>query len=140
MRIVVWGTYDLGKPRVRILLRGLRENGVEVLDCHTQVWNGVDDKSQVNGIWAKLKILLRWLGSYPGLIWRYLRLPRHDAVLLGYLGHLDVLALWPFAKLRGVPLVWDAFLSLYDTVVDDRKLVLISPNIRTENKCATLFM
>jgi glycosyltransferase involved in cell wall biosynthesis len=31
--------------------------------------------------------------------------------------------LWPFARLRRKPIVWDAFLSLYDTVVEDRQLV-----------------
>ena len=43
--------------------------------------------------------------------------------MVGYLGQLDVLVLWPFAKLRGVPVVWDAFISLYNTVVEDRQLV-----------------
>jgi glycosyltransferase involved in cell wall biosynthesis len=43
--------------------------------------------------------------------------------VVGYLGHLDVLILWPFAKLRRVPIVWDAFISLYDTIVEDRKLI-----------------
>ena len=47
----------------------------------------------------------------------------HDVVVIGYLGHLDILILWPFAKWRGVPIIWDAFLSLYNTVVEDRKLI-----------------
>jgi glycosyltransferase involved in cell wall biosynthesis len=122
MKAVLWGTFDLGKPRNRILLRGLRENGAEVLVCHRDVWRGVEDKSRLTGP-RRLLFLLRWLLAYPGLIVRYLRLPRHDVALVGYLGQLDVLVLWPFARLRGVPVVWDAFLSLYDTVVDDRALV-----------------
>lgn len=68
-------------------------------------------------------ILLRLILAYPRLIWRYLRLPRHDVVLVAYMGHLDVLLLWPFARLRGIPVVWDAFISLYDTVVQDRRMV-----------------
>ena len=44
LRVVAWGTYDLGKPRDRILLRGLRENDVEVLECHSDVWQGIEDK------------------------------------------------------------------------------------------------
>lgn len=123
MKIVYWGTYDLGKPRNRILLRGLRENHIEVIECHTDLWQGVEDKSRISGWLEKIVFMWAWLWSYPGLIYRYLRLPRHDAVVVGYLGHLDVLVLWPFAKLRGVPVVWDAFLSLYDTVVFDRCLV-----------------
>lgn len=123
MRVVFWGTYDKGKPRVRILLQGLRENGVDVVECHREVWGGIEDKSQVRGIAKKLGIVLRWVLAYPVLAWRYLRLPRHDAVVVGYLGQLDVLVLWPLAKLRGVPVVWDAFLSLYNTVVEDRRLL-----------------
>lgn len=123
MRVVLWGTYDTGKPRIRILLRGLQENGVEVIECHKEVWGGVDDKSQVRGVFNKLRLLVRWVMAYPVLVFRYLRLPRHDVVLIGYMGQLDVLILWPFAKLRGVPLVWDAFLSLYNTTVEDRRMI-----------------
>ena len=39
------------------------------------------------------------------------------------MGQLDVLVLWPFAKLRRRPIIWDAFLSLYNTIVEDRQLV-----------------
>ena len=123
MRIVFLGTYDTGKPRVRILLRGLRENGVEVVEIHRDVWGGVEDKSQVGSLLHKLVLLGRWLLAYPVLIWRYLRQPRHDVVLVGYLGQLDVLVLWLFARLRSTPIAWDAFLSLYNTVVEARRLL-----------------
>lgn len=123
MRVVCWGTYDLGKPRNRILLRGLREAGVELVEIHKDVWGGVEDKGHISGGGRKLVQALKWLAAYPGLIWRYMRAPRHDAVLVGYMGHLDVLVLWPFAKMRGVPVIWDVFLSLYNTVVEDRRIV-----------------
>jgi len=123
LRMVMWGTFDLGKPRVRILERGLRENGVDVISCHREVWTDIEDKSQISGLAPKVAIVIRWLFAYPSLVYRYLKLPRHDAVVISYLGHLDVLVLWPFAKLRGVPIIWDAFLSLYNTIVEDRRLL-----------------
>jgi len=123
MRIVFWGTYDLGKPRNRILLRGLRENNIDVIECHTNLWQGVEDKSQIAGFKNKLCFGIKWVFSYPGLVLRYLRLPKHDVTFIGYMGHLDVLILSFFARMRSIPIVWDAFLSLYDTVVQDRKLV-----------------
>ncbi len=123
MRVVFWGTYDLGKPRTRILLRGLRENGVDVVECHAEIWSRIEDTSRVTGLSARLAVSLRWMLSYPKLILEYLRAPRHDAVFVGYMGLIDVLVIWPFARLRGVPIVWDAFLSLYDTVVGDRELI-----------------
>jgi glycosyltransferase involved in cell wall biosynthesis len=123
MRILFWGTYDIGKPRVRILLRGLRENGIAVHECHANVWSGVEDKSQLSGIFSKLSRMAKWLSSYPRLIWWYFNAPAHDIVLVPYLGHLDIFVLWPFAKLRGARIMWDAFISLYNTVVEDRRLI-----------------
>lgn len=121
MKVVFWGTYDLGKPRNRILLQGLRANGVQVTECNAHIWSGIEDKSRVKT--HRLRHGLRWLAAYPRLIWRYLRLPRHDLVVVGYLGQLDVLLIRPLAWLRRVPVVWDTYLSLHDTVVDDRELI-----------------
>lgn len=123
MTVVFRETYDTGEPRVRLLLRGLPESGLQVTKCHADVWAGIEDQNQVMGVKNRLRIGLRWLPSFPWLIWRYLRPPRHDAVVIGYMGQLDVLLLWPTVKLGGAPIVWDAFLSIYDTVLEDRKLV-----------------
>lgn len=121
MRVVLWGTYDLGKPRTRILRSGLREIGVELIEIHSDVWSGIEDKSQISQQ-GSFGIVWRVVCSYPSLIWRYLRAPAHDVVLVPYLGQVDILVLWIFAKIRGKPVVLDLFLSLYDTVVNDRKM------------------
>jgi glycosyltransferase involved in cell wall biosynthesis len=121
-RLVFWGTYDLGKPRVRLLLAGARRAGFQVLECHQHVWQGVEDKSQVKGVASAFGLMTRWLLAYPVLLRRYIQLQAHDVVVVGYPGVLDVLALWPLARLRGTPIVWDVFMSLYDTVVRDRRL------------------
>ncbi len=123
MKIVLWGTYDTGKPRVRLLREGLRRNGIELIECHANAWEGIEDKSQISGTRQKLGMLLRWLGCYPLLLWRYCRLPTHDLVLVSYPGLLDVLLIRCFAWLRRVPVAWDVFISAYDTVVEDRKMV-----------------
>jgi glycosyltransferase involved in cell wall biosynthesis len=122
-RILCWGTYDLGKPRTRILRDGLRRAGVEVEECRTPVWEGIEDKSQVRGSLRRLGLLLRWLACYPRLLWRFMRAPRPRLALIGFPGILDAIVLAPFARWRGVPLVWDMFMSLYDTVVIDRRLI-----------------
>ncbi len=75
LRVVYWGTYDLGKPRNRILLRGLRENHAVVYECHKDIWEGVEDKSQVKGIWPKFILFLRLIVAYPVLIYKYLKIP-----------------------------------------------------------------
>ncbi len=121
MRIVYWGTYDANRERNRILVDGLKRNNVEILECHEDVWGDIRDKSMVSGWRSRFRIFFKYLFAYIRLIIKYLCLPDHDAVLVGYLGHPDVLVLWPFAKLRRKPIVWDALISLYDTIIFDRK-------------------
>ncbi|HSF96538.1 MAG TPA: glycosyltransferase [Thermohalobaculum sp.] len=121
--MLLWGTYDLTKPRTRIFRDSLQRQAGEVTEVHADLWRATRDKSASAGVRALAWIVLRHLAAYPGLIWRFLRAPRPDVAAVGYMGHLDVLVLWPFARLRGVPVVWDMFLSLYDTVVLDRGML-----------------
>lgn len=120
MRVVVWGTYDIGKPRTRILLRGLRAVGAEVIQCHHDIWSRVEDKSRIRGRLQQLGYLARLLLAYPGLLRRYLALPPHDVVVVAYPGQLDALLLRPFARLRGAPLVLDLVQSAYLSLVHVR--------------------
>lgn len=122
-RIVFWGTYDVGKPRVRLLLDGAKRAGFEVIECHQDVWRGVEDKSQVRQLRHRIARLTRWVIAYPSLLRRYLRLPEHAAVVVAYPGALDVVMLWLVVRFRRVPIVWDVFFSLYDTIVRDRRLM-----------------
>ena len=121
LRIVFWGTYDLSKPRTRILRDGLTALGVEVVEIHADVWSGDRDKSQLSRV-ALAKRVLRLIVLWPFLILRYLFAPAHHVVVVPYMGQLDVLVIAPFARLRGVPVCWDMFLSIYDTVVHDRRM------------------
>jgi len=104
MRICYFGNYDPEYARNRVIIKGLRENGVEVLECNSK-----------SGSWKKYIDLFkihRKIGSYRFMIVGY-----SDSRLLVLLGR--------FLN-RGEFLVWDAFYSLYDSWVFDRKLV--SPN------------
>ncbi|MCW0201152.1 MAG: glycosyltransferase [Rhodanobacter thiooxydans] len=123
MRVLCWGTYDTSKPRARLLLKGLRLAGAVVDECHVDIWQGVVDKSQVRGLRQRLGIATRWLLSYPRLAWRLARAPKPDVVLVGFPGILDILVAAPIVRLRRIPLAWDMFMSLYDTVVEDRQIL-----------------
>ncbi len=120
MHVVLLGTYDLGKPRTRLLRQSLLAIDPGLKELHVDVWRGVEDKSVMRGVAARLVIGLKMLLGYPCLALRYLFCGRHDVVVIGYMGLFDMLLLAPLAKLRGKPVVWDVFLSVYDTWARDR--------------------
>lgn len=122
-RLCIWGAYDTGKPRVRMLIEAARRIDPKLCIANRNPWKGIEDKSQIAGIFAKLKVMAAWAISYPFLLYSYLRMPKHDIVIIPYLGNIDVILLWPFARLRGARICWDMFISVYDTVVEDRRLV-----------------
>ena len=124
MTIYYWGTYDRDYPRNRILMAGLRANGAEVREFHFALWRGPADKIHRAGSgWMRPALLVRWAWAYLILSVRLLKSPRPDYLFVGYSGHFDVFPAWFLSRIRRVPLVFDAFLSLYDSLVLDRGVV-----------------
>ncbi len=120
LKVLVWGACDLGKPRVRIMLSSLKAAGADVTLMRAPVWDGVEDKSGL-GVVRMIGFAIRYFFAILRLWLRYFRAPPHDIVLIGYLGQFDALAFWPLKVFSRKPVVLDAFISLYDTVVLDRR-------------------
>lgn len=98
-------------------------SGADLIEIHAPVWRNIEDKSQLRGYLPSLRILIRWLCAYPRLVVMLFRVRKPDLLLVGYPGIIDVFVACIVCQLRGIPVVWDVFLSLYDTIVDDRKLI-----------------
>lgn len=101
MKVCYFGDFNLNYSRNRVIIRGLQENGVEVLFSNTSIrgFKGFVD------LWKKYHALKK----------------QDDIVVVGY---SDSRFMIPFIKLiSGKKIVWDAFYSLYDSWVFDRKLV-----------------
>ena len=124
MTVCYWGTYDRDYPRNRILIDGLRGSGVEVRECHYALWGGPAEKlRRARGGWFHPFLLARWAWAYASLSGKFLTARKPDFLFVGYSGHFDVFPAWCLSRLRRVPLIFDAFLSLYDSLVLDRDAV-----------------
>jgi glycosyltransferase involved in cell wall biosynthesis len=123
LRVCLFGTYDrLAHPRIGVLEAALRERGAQVVEAHVPAWpGGTDEKLAMARSPLSPRRLLRLAGGWSRLARRYRKVGPHDVVLVGYFGHLDVLLARLLAGRRRV--VLDMFLSVYDTVVLDRRLV-----------------
>jgi glycosyltransferase involved in cell wall biosynthesis len=123
MRVCYFGTYDREHHRNDIILAGLRANGVEVVECHVELWKSTEDKvaSVRNGF--KPASLKRVLRAYLELLGKYPRVGRYDLMVVGHAGHFDVFLARLLATLARSPLVFDVHISLHDTIVEDRTLI-----------------
>ena len=100
MRVLYFGSYNPDYSRNGVLITGLRQNGVEVIECR-------DNSSGIR--------------KFINLFKKHRQLKnRYDVMIVGFL----VQQIVPFAKIISrKPIVFDAFLSLYDSNVFDRKTV-----------------
>ena len=99
MKICYFGIYNPSYSRNKLLIRGLRQNGVEVVECNTQKKGAI---------------------KYFDLIRKHWRIRNsYNVMVVGFPGFQSMI----LAKLiTRKPIIFDAFLSLYDTVVLDRGL------------------
>jgi glycosyltransferase involved in cell wall biosynthesis len=127
MRLLFFGTYDASAhPRVRVLRDGLAAHGATVLECNVPL--GLSTASRVAMLarpWRLPLLGIRLVRCWATLVVRAARFRRGgdgtrgswpDAVVVGYLGHFDVLLarrLFPH-----VPVVLDHLIGASDTATD----------------------
>ncbi len=128
LRICYFGTYLRNYPRNKIIIDGLRRNGVEVIECHVDLWKGIEPRwNEIKSNKGKIKIIFRIILAYLRLFFMHQEIIRdYDVMIVGYTGHLDIFLANLLSSLKRKPLIFDAFVSLYNTLVEDR--CLFSPN------------
>ncbi|MFH1455601.1 MAG: glycosyltransferase [archaeon] len=122
MKVCYFGTYERSYSRNQTIINGLKHNNVTVYECHTDIWGKKEHKTDFN-LLGKMKFLLNSSISYTSLFFRYMFMPEHDVVIVGYPGQIDMFVAKFASFIRGKPLVFDAYLSLYDSMVNDRKVI-----------------
>jgi glycosyltransferase involved in cell wall biosynthesis len=112
VRVLYFGTYERGYPRNAQVIAALRGAGVDVIERHLSVWEGSAHNWRAGGRAAARLALAEA---------RLLRRPNEDfdALIVGYPGHLDLVAARRVAC--GRPVVFNPLVSLYDTFVGDRR-------------------
>ena len=118
-RLLVAGTFDPSFARNRVVIALLERNGFDVTVIQRDLW-GHERHTLVDA--PKLRLLLRALRVYPSLLWALARAPRPDAVVVLYPGYLDMPFIAAVSRVRRLPILFDTFISLHDTVVGDRRL------------------
>jgi hypothetical protein len=124
-RRIAWiGTYERDYPRSRVLITGLREHGVDVVEVHMPVWETVRHKTgDLAKIGGAARVGVRWAGSWARILPRLRGIGPVDAVVAGYPAQPDAPPAWLVAKVLKAPLIVDMMISFADTLAGDRGLV-----------------
>ncbi|MBE1876385.1 glycosyltransferase [Myceligenerans pegani] len=94
--ILTFGTYDAERhPRVAVLVAGLRAHGAEVTELNRPLgFSTAERVRMLQQPWRLPLLVVRLLACWAGLVAGVVRLRRTrgrpDAVLVGYMGHFDV--------------------------------------------------
>jgi glycosyltransferase involved in cell wall biosynthesis len=114
LSVCYFGTYRQEYSRNQIMIEGLRQAGVDVIECHEPLWHGIEDRVQAaSGGWLRPAFIWRVLRTYWHLLGHYRRVGDYDVMVVGYPGQLDVFLARLLTWLRHKPLVWDIFMSVY---------------------------
>jgi glycosyltransferase involved in cell wall biosynthesis len=119
VRVLVAGTFDTEFARNRVLISLLRREGFDVRLAQHELW-GRERPTLVDG--PKARLAGRALKAYPALLADVVRAKRPDVILVPYPGYFDMPLIASVARARRIPLIFDTFISLYDTIVEDRGL------------------
>ena len=126
MKVCFFGTYEKDFPSNRIIIKGLKRNGIDVVECHISLWEKHRNKhGNFLKLFSMLKLTVDLISAYVRLgLMFFSKCKNVDVFIIGYIGQLDVFflkALLVFKKDKPkvlfIPLV-----SLYDTAIIDRCL------------------
>ena len=119
MRVLWTGTFDPDFSRNQKLARLMDLSGIRWRVIRENVWSS--DRIALASR-PSILVAVRALIGYPKLLIRLLLAPAPDLYLVSYPGWLDVPIVRLVASLKSKPLVFDPFLSLFDTMISDRGL------------------
>jgi glycosyltransferase involved in cell wall biosynthesis len=148
MRIISFGTYELAKhPRVGIVLEGLREHGDDVVEVNAPLdLTTADRVAMLHRPWLAYRLVLRIMSRW-GTLARGARQARRGgpvgAVIVGYLGHFDVLLarlLFPRGRIVLDMMIFAADTARDRGVTGGLRLRLLDGIDRAAVRCADLVM
>jgi glycosyltransferase involved in cell wall biosynthesis len=126
--LLYFGIYSKGAafPRSNNQIQALRRLGVEVLEAHVELDGSFQKRSRVTrSLPAALGFAVKLVVSYAALSWKFFKTPAVDAVIVGHPGyfHIHLARLLRSLTRRRLLLVYDAFIPLYEALVEDRGMI-----------------
>lgn len=123
LEICFFGTYDRNFTSNRIVLEGLRINGVEVLEINSEVKLTQLDR-ETDMTWLHfIKRILRKYQIIVEVAKNIKELKECTALYVGYPGHVDVIPAFIISKLFKLKLIFNPLVIIYTGYADDQGIL-----------------
>lgn len=123
MRVCYFGCYAPDYPRNRVMIKGLRKAGVDLVECRAPTLMA----KRRFGLLSLLSLGFRLPGTALRLRRVHDSMGQYDAMLIGYPGDWANYLVIPLGKLlsgrRRVPFILDQFISLHESYVHDKGMI-----------------
>lgn len=123
MNICYFGTYDNTYTSNKMILQGLKENNISVLEINAHI---KVTKLTTNEEMSWNQILKRIVKKYriiTEIIKNLSEFRKTDVIYVGYPGHVDVFPAYILAKLFGKKLVFNPLLIIYNGFVYEQRIL-----------------
>jgi glycosyltransferase involved in cell wall biosynthesis len=87
------------------------------------LWGTTRFDALSGGVAGRARLAVRMVVAMATVAWRVATARRPDVIVVLFPGQLDMLAAGPVARLRRIPVVFEYFISMHETMVTDRRLV-----------------
>lgn len=121
--VCFFGTYDKNYTSNKLMLQGLKDNGVKVVEVNAHIpVTRLDTKKDMNWlnivtrIWNKKKI-------FSEIIKHWSQIKQCDVIYVGYPGHFDVFFAWLLAKFTGAKLIFNPLLIIYTGFAEEQGIL-----------------
>lgn len=113
LTICIYGTYDRSYTSNKLILQGLKENNINVVEVNAQIPVTRLDKAEDMNWFEIIRRVVNKYRIIPVSIMNWKKIASSDVIYVGYPGHFDVFFAYAVAKFFGKKLVFNPLLVIY---------------------------
>ncbi len=123
LQVCFYGAYDRDFTSNRLLIAGLRENGVRVVEVNANVKMTRLDRDEDMSWWKLMFRILRKYRLISETVKHIDDIKKSDVIYIGFPGHFEVLPAYIVAKIFRKKLIFNPLVIFYTGYVDDQGIL-----------------
>lgn len=121
LSVCYYGSYDLSEPHNTTYLAGLKKVGIRVKAVHKPPLKNRDNANRYTSSMSAIYLITQFMINSLLLVCKLFATRGIDAVIVGYPGYFDLIQAKMVGWLRRIPVILNIHISLFETLVLDRK-------------------